>query len=265
MSKPPKINVTKDYRLFSLSAENRPQDLGKHRDLEASMKEYGFIPCYAIICRRDEKGRLWVVDGQHRLAFAMKLGLPVYWTEDHTNFNIATVNNTQKSWVPIDYAKNFSDRGSEDYTRLLAFKEEYAIPLTTAAALLAGTASFTNTAEAFYSGEFKIKDEVWAKSVASLYTALIRLQKEMKGNLLLTACMAVCRVPAFSTKRLLQGAERKREELVCYGTREAYLAMLEKVYNFGAKNPIALQLEAKKVMKNRNPRHKNDNDRDNAA
>jgi hypothetical protein len=258
MSKSMKINVTKDYKLFHIHEENRPQDLAKHRDLERSMQEYGFIPSYHIICRRDEKGRLWVADGQHRLAFAIKLGLPVHWTEEETDFNIAKVNSTQVKWTPLDYVTNFSERGSEDYTKLLAFKEEYGIPLTTAATILAGTTTFHNITNAFYSGEFKIKDEAWGRTVAGLYTSLIRLQKELKGNLFLSACMSITRVPAFSPKRMLQGAERARQELVCYGTRDAYLNMLEAVYNFGAKNPVPLKLEAVKAMKKRNARYRNE-------
>lgn len=85
-----KVQVTKNYRLFVRSADNRDTDLKKHRKLIKSMKLYGFLSWFPIVCVRGEKGELIVKDGQHRLQIAESMGLPVYWTEAAEDFDIAT-------------------------------------------------------------------------------------------------------------------------------------------------------------------------------
>jgi len=116
----PKINVTKNYRMFGRSADNREVDLKKHRRLYESMRRYGFLPCYPIICPRDANKHLYVKEGQHRLAIAEELGLPVYWVETDVDFDVAVVNCTQKVWTPIDYAKKHA-ADNPDYREGLDF------------------------------------------------------------------------------------------------------------------------------------------------
>ncbi len=70
------IRCTKDYRIFHRhSDENRPLNLKWHKRLVESMKEYGFIRAYPIICFRDKDKRLIIKDGQHRAVIAEMLGL----------------------------------------------------------------------------------------------------------------------------------------------------------------------------------------------
>lgn len=64
--------------------------------------------------------------------------------------------------------------------------------------------------------------------------------------------MAVCRVPGFDAKRLIGGAERCRDKLGSYSTREAYLEMMEEIYNFGRKQLVGLKSQAMMIMKDRN-------------
>ena len=256
MAKPPKINVTKTYTLFSRSDENRPLDLKRHRALEQQMQLYGYIPAYPIVCIRDEKGHLVVKDGQHRLAFAEKLGLPVYWVEDETGFDVASINNTQKAWLPIDYARKFADAGQADYAELLEFKEEHGIPLTVACSLLSGTVGFNAVSESFYGGTFVIKDRPWAKAVVSVYSPIVKMEPKLKAAPFLLACMAVSRVKGFSPKRVVENVNRCRQKLIAYANRDGYLDMLEEIYNFGQKNLIGLKIEATKAMRERNPRLK---------
>ncbi len=252
MSKPPKINVTKNYRLFTPSDGNRPLDIAKHRKLKASMEECGFIPCLPIICERMESGVLQVKDGQHRLHFAEELGLPVYWVEDESGFNVAKINNTPKTWVPRDYAQMHATSGLADYQEGLAFHEEYGVPVALSFCLLAGVTGFSPISEKFYAGEFVVKDRDWAKAVASIYTAMVKLEPKMKSARFLLACMAVCRVAGFSAKRMAASAERCRHKLASFADRDSYLKMLEEVYNHGQKSLCPLRIEAQKAMRERN-------------
>lgn len=259
MSKSQKINVTTNYRMFTRSLENRPLNEKKHRKLEKSMKLYGFLKCYPIVCVRDAKGNLLVYDGQHRLAIASKLGLPVYWTESDEDFDIAVVNCTQKGWQLKDYAQKFANNGVQSYRKALEFSEAHGLPIGTAFALLAGTVSFGNIDEAFIKGAFKIKDQPYADAVASVFGPITKLAPVLRNARFLEACMYVARVPEFDTKRLIQGASQCREQLVSYSTRDAYLTMIESVYNFKRQKLVPLKILAISAMRKRNVVKKKDN------
>jgi hypothetical protein len=249
-----KIQVTKNYRMFGRSSENRPFDLRKHKRLSESMKLYGFLREFPIVAIRDAKGNLIVKDGQHRLAIAESLGLPVYWIEASKDWDVAVVNSTAKPWLIRDYAEKHAANGLSAYRDGLEFADQHHIPVGVAFAMLAGTTSFGNIESQFVDGTFKVKDRKWAEAVASLYGPLVLLSQAVRHSNFLAACMAVCRVAEFDTKRMLANAERCRERLVSYSTREAYLEMLEEIYNFGRHGPrlVGLKVEAMKVMRERN-------------
>lgn len=245
-----KINCTKNYRLFHRSDENRPTDLAKHRELYKSMETYGFLPSYPIVCHRNGKG-LVVKDGQHRLTFAESLGLPVWWVEEEEDFDIARINCTSKVWSMRDFAQTFAAQGRREYERGLEFCDNFNLPIGIGFAMLAGTVGFTNIANAFRDGSFAIKDRAFAEAVASTYVQMIGLSKELRNVRFLQACMSVCRVNEFDSKRLIQNSQRCREKLVAYSTRDAYLGMLEEVYNFGRVKLFGLKSAALMAMKER--------------
>jgi ParB-like chromosome segregation protein Spo0J len=77
-----KIVNTRNYRLFERdSGENRPLDIKKHKKLMESMKKYGFLEVFPVVVTRNGGDKLIVKDGQHRIAIAEALGLPVYYVE----------------------------------------------------------------------------------------------------------------------------------------------------------------------------------------
>lgn len=255
MARPPKINVTTNYKLFHRDDDNRPLDIKKHRSLKESMEQNGFIPDYHIICIKDADGRLRIKDGQHRFHFAQLLGLPVYWTETDSDFDVATVNTAQKGWLPMDYAARYAAGGNRDYAELLEFKKDHGLPLTIAATLLSGSVSFANVAGRFYAGEFKVTDRPWAKSVVGVYTPLVQARPALKTRVFLLACMSVARVKGFSAKRLADNLVRCQGKIALYANRDEYLEMLESIYNYGRKDIVGLRVEAVKAMRDRNPRY----------
>lgn len=246
-----KLNVTKDYRIFKRSEENRVTDIRRHRKLERSMKQYGFLKSFPISCHRLESGGLVVKDGQHRLAIAETLGLPVYWVEEVVDFDIALVNSTGKTWGVRDYAEKYAANGKKDYAEGLEFADRHKINVGSAFAMLAGTTNYSNIEPAYKDGDFKISDREWAEQVAAIYRPITELNGSCKTANFLGACMAVCRVDGFDGKRLVRGAERCREKLGSYSTREAYLDMLEQIYNFGRMQLVGLKSLATMAMRSR--------------
>jgi hypothetical protein len=158
------VQVTNDYRLFQIHrGENRPLNIKKHRKLEDSMKKYGFLPEFPIVVSRTrgKNGQMIVKDGQHRLAMADRLKLPVYWIEESVNFDVAVVNMGQKPWQPRDYAERWAAGGRKAYREGLDFAAEHKLPVGMAFALLGGTVNYSNIQESFIDGTFRIKDRQW--------------------------------------------------------------------------------------------------------
>jgi len=246
-----RINATKNYRLFARSDENRPLDIARHKKLEKSMKTYGFLSCFPIVCYRNEQKQLVVKDGQHRLAIAETLGLPVYWVEDSTDFDVAKINSSAQVWKLADYAQKYAANGVESYREGLDFSEQHQLPIGTSFSLLAGTTEFKNISNSFYDGSFKVKDRAWADAVAGIYKPLTVLSPLVRSARFVEACMCLCRVDGFDASRLIHSAERCREKLVSYSTREAYLDMLDEVYNFGRSKRVALKFQATEAMRQR--------------
>lgn len=254
-----KIQATKNYRLFVRHHdENRPLTPEKRQRLKDSMKKYGFLKCYPIICFRDSDGKLIVKDGQHRLAIAEELGITVHWVLADTDFDVALVNATVKGWSKRDYAMKYAANGVKAYEEILDLHERHAISVTMAAQLLGGTATFQNISKSFHSGTFKIKDRKWAEAVASLYAQLGNISRQLKDGHFLSSLMACCRVKDFDSDRLLNGAQKCREKLVKYGSREGYMDMLEQIYNFNRSKLFGLKIAALMEMRSRNPARKKD-------
>jgi hypothetical protein len=63
--------------------------------------------------------------------------------------------------------------------------------------------------------------------------------------------MAVCRVEEFDPERLLHNAAKCRDKLVSYSTRDAYLGMLEQIYNFNRRQLVGLTALATMAMRER--------------
>lgn len=250
------IQSTRNYDLFSMMDYNRDFEPEKHKELFASMEKYGFLKCFPIVCRRIN-GRLVIKEGQHRYGFAKQLNLPVHWVEEDVDFDIAEINSTSKVWQPKNYAKKFAKQGLEDYQEGLDFAEAHGLPLGTAFALLSGNVSFGNIKQQFIRGEFRVKDRDWADRVVSLYGPVSIISSDVKNVHFLKACMMVCRVPDFQPQRLISNARFCRDRLMPYSSKDAYLDMLEVIYNFRRSNVIGLKAQAIMAMRERNPGHKN--------
>jgi hypothetical protein len=90
----PQIRCTRDYAIFVRDMENRRLRTSEHKKLRQSMEKYGFLPCYPIVVKRDDVGRLHVKEGNHRLAFARELALCVYFVETAIDFDVPEINGT---------------------------------------------------------------------------------------------------------------------------------------------------------------------------
>lgn len=247
-----KVLRTTNYRLFERSSDNRQLVPAKHKRLMESMRLYGFLPEFPIVCRRNGNSKLVVKDGQHRLSIAETLGLPVFYCIESADWDVAVVNSTAKTWTPIDYARRYATQGIADYQEGIDFMAAHRMPVGISFALLAGTTSFGNVSKDFLVGDFRVKDRKWADAVAALYVPFATASRDCKNARFIGACMAICRVDGFDANRMLRSLRRCRDKLASYSTRDAWLEVMEDIYNYGRKQLFSLKNEAIMAMRARN-------------
>lgn len=247
------IKKTTNYDLFEKHGDNRQLKLSKHRKLSKSMEEMGFLPYWPVVVGKNGVGKFKIFDGQHRAVIAKSLGLPIYYVISDREFDIARINDTQKTWDTLDYAEVYAAKGIDSYRQGLDFMVEHGIAIGQSFALLAGVTNYNNIVESFKAGKFRVTDLDWAEKVVGVFCPIRAMTGKINRSAFLQACMSVCRVPYFEVSRMVSSAEKQRNQLESYSTREAYLTMLEEIYNKHRQSKFShpLKFDAIEAMNNR--------------
>ena len=103
-----------NYDAFKLYPSNRKVSDKKRGELKAAMEKRQLVSIILV----NEK--LFVIDGQHRLAACKELGKPFYFVvkKGLTEADIPAYNTTTKNWVFQDYFDAFVEGGLDEYMKL---------------------------------------------------------------------------------------------------------------------------------------------------
>ena len=257
------LHRTKDYAMF----ESHPYQRPAHKDavLLASMRKYGFMPSSPIQVVRNGGKTLKVIRGHHRLDFAKRLKLPVYYIIDNSNTDIYLLEgSSQVRWSASDHAHSRARAGEEDYIKLVEFQKRHGLTLGAAASLLGGqSAGSNNRIRNVKFGDFTVvQDQSHANAVVRITDDCYKHGVSFaRSSAFVSAVSAALRVPAFDPAVFLHrvslyGANINRRSRV-----DQYLEEIEALYNYGAKGKrIPLAHEAREVMRQRgvlkSPKHR---------
>lgn len=83
-----------------------------------------------------------VIDGQHRLEAAKRLGVEVYYQVEKSldNNAIFLLNNNQLKWSSTDYLNFYCSEGNQNYLKIREFMRKNNVPLAIALTFLNGSA-----------------------------------------------------------------------------------------------------------------------------
>lgn len=149
------IFETTDYDQFKIIESNREFEVRKN--LAEDLKKFGRFE-YPILVNE----KMEVIDGQHRLATAKYLRLPIQYFVRHGAGagTVKRINSSAKNWTLVDYVKSYAKEGIEDYKILNAFLENNTtrcLTNTTVMAIMSGTTNAPN-ADKIRSGTYKVFD-----------------------------------------------------------------------------------------------------------
>lgn len=106
-------NVTSCHEMFSFDKRNRPIDSLHVARLMASIKERNLLSDHPILVTADGI----VLDGQHRLEAARRLGVPIWYTiaQDTTIYDVRSLNTDRDKWGADDVLHFHASQGNEEY------------------------------------------------------------------------------------------------------------------------------------------------------
>ena len=249
----PKLQVTKDYSVFELHECNRP--LHEKPDLAKSMAEHGFMPSSPLQCVHSANGKLKVIRGHHRLHYAKRLKIPVWYIIDDSVTDIFALEGGYQQWSVKDFAEARAKAGDKDCKALLEFTKQHELTIGSAASLLGGeSAGSGNKSRGIKAGSFRVvADQSHAKAVVAI-TDRCRLKGILfaTASAFVTAISLSLRVPEFDDKTFAHRVELYAANLRKRGTVTEYLEEIDALYNYAAKGKrIPLAFRAREVARTR--------------
>jgi len=239
--------------MFEMHDRNRP--LHEDPRLLASMKKVGFMPSSPIQCVRNGHGKLKVIRGHHRLDYAQRLKLPVFYIVDESKVDIFDLEGGKQAWSATDFLRARASDGNDDCAQVIDFQKRHGLTIGAAANLLGGLSTNNgNKVKAIKDGTFKVaRDLAHANTVVGITDYCFACGVDFaRSSAFVTAISMCARVKEFDPSvfkhrvKLHGGIMRKR------GTKEDYLKEIDALYNYGARTTrLALEHKAKEAMRAR--------------
>ena len=239
------VEQTRDYDRFTFIEGNRIP-IKKHIDAIAkSMKTNGMLNSPIIVNEKME-----VIDGQHRLLAAKKVGLPINYiiSLGYGINEIHALNANQKNWSNLDFMNGYADMGIEPYIILRDFyAKNDTFGLGVCISMVENITNKSNSgrlgnennnfkAGTWKSGSIKIAQESVDK---------INLFKELfdgyKKTTFVLSMLSMFRKDEFDVIDFLNKVKLQPRALVDCANIEQAKQMIEEIYNFRRRVKINLR------------------------
>lgn len=240
---PLRIHSTTNYDLFDYVNSNRPVS-EKHVGLLISkILKKNLLRSNPINVKEGENGKLLIMEGQHRLAAAKFLNIPIYFIVDN-NFeveDIASINSTRKKWSPEDYAQHFIKEGKEDYKILVEFSKKHKLPINTSVGLLSGRTSNPNVSliKQFQTGYFQVSDLEHANNIVKMIKDFQKFNiRNFMSKTFVSVFSRIASLTEYDhTTFMVSFPDRFRLFRECT-TKEEYKQIFAKIYNEIGQNKL---------------------------
>jgi hypothetical protein len=248
-----KLQVTKDYGIFEMHPMNR--DLHEKPVLLASMKAHGFMASSPIQCVRNGGGKLKVIRGHHRLDYAKRLGLPVWYVIDSSNTDIYDLEGDASSrWGLKDFLDSRAKAGDKDCAAVKAFQRKHGLTIGSAIALLGGAVDGKNHCLNVKRGTFRVNpDPAFANAVVDIVDDFREAGVAFATTSpFVSAVSMLVLLPEFKPAVLKHRLKLWPAGIQKRSTIDQYLDELDALYNYGAKSGrLALAFKAREASRNR--------------
>ncbi len=242
------VNTTKDYNKFKYIKGNR-EILPYHVNaLMNSISENNMLPYNPIIVN----SKMEVIDGQHRLEAAKRLGFPIFYMESPigTISDVAHLNSVVRRWTTSDYVDSYAKQGFKDYLVLKDFCEKTSLSPTIASALLYAkavkpqTSKVSSVRKIVAAGEFKVNYLDWALDLANKIQQIKPFTEGVIGKSREFIHSLVVFYKQVDHEQLMEKLREYPDKLYSRGTVLGYIRQFEDVINYKVKNKRVLSFKA---------------------
>lgn len=232
---------TRDYDSFKMLNYNRKVDSERVEGLMQSIKEHGFL--LPILVSSD----MQVADGQHRLAAARKLNVPVSYIKydisgDMLPVLISKLNSLSKNWKLVNYYMMWRELGKGHYLWMGDVIEKYDITFEELYKFFSG--SIYKITDKFKDGTLKFTDSQKQKIVSTVenFNEIINFSDVFKGDgfgkIFRLACVDIVKHTDYVHDRMIKKLQRDAGRLLGCVNRIDFVQQLEHVYNHGERDQI---------------------------
>lgn len=247
-----KILESNNYAKFVLSPLNR--NVRRTWNLEASMQKYGFRDSEPIEVIRLENGLLEIQEGHHRFEVCRKLGIPVKYVEVKEAMSRGERAKTVRPWTMRDYLDSYVRAGLPAYVVVKKYHEGSGIPLSACISMLAGdSAGSGNWNDHFKNGTYRlVADFGHANTVATI----ILHCKKLGVSFAATQCFVnglskIVWAESFDPSILINKITHFHEHMKKQPTKEAYVSLLDEIYNRKSQTKVPLAFQAEEAARKR--------------
>ena len=249
------IHETKKYKMFELHDLNREVKtwLPKFKKTLKHMQKCGFESSKQICVVPNGNGKFKIVDGHHRFVAAKMLGLPIMYSLKGTKISLQSMVETETPWSLSDWLFSYVQQANPNYIATKEYHECTGISLMNCISILGGeSAGSNNKFNQFKEGKFILGNQYNAISIKELVLCLKENQFKYAthANLVLALSLIVW-VNEFDPTLMVKKLSTHSHLVKRHPSRDDYLDMLEKIYNYRQKDQIPLAFLAKKASAER--------------
>jgi hypothetical protein len=230
------VYSTTDYSFFKQITSNRELDERHVSKLVRAISQKNMLHLNPIILNYKNE----VIDGQHRLAAAEKLGVKVFYVIDELidKKDIASLNSNSKNWKVSDYINYWTIEKAPGFDKLSHFLYEYPkIPASSALILLSMDGK--RDTSGLKNGHIDVSNYNHALMIAN---ALVVLYNDydfvFERNFILALKSCFDENPDFSFETLQKKISLQPRSFVTCRTVKQYLEMIEEIYNYKSQNKL---------------------------
>lgn len=233
------IYKTTDYGQFKTIEGNR-DILPRHvKSLIKSISLHNRLEQHPISVNDEME----VIDGQHRLAAAEALGVPIHYTIK-TGDGLTQVQGlqVQRSWTLRDYLESYASLGDTDYLLLKQFVDYHNAPISMSVILLMGFGHGDKPKEMFKNGEFqvlKLGEATAVIEMANLFLPVVVMPSMVRLGSFLQAIKQLIDA-GVSPKRMKQKIAMWKGVIYPQPSSREYLRIIEDIYNWKQRQRVRL-------------------------
>jgi|HubBroStandDraft_3_1064219.scaffolds.fasta_scaffold04818_5 hypothetical protein len=239
------MEKTKNYELFLKHDSNRELVENNVTKIMKSMETRNLLEFRPILVNE----KMQIIDGQHRLEAAKRLGIEVYYQimKKPPAETMLLLNTNQKRWTTNDYLNYFCEESNGQYMDLKKFMEEEGLTLPLALRLLSNRSS-SRTLVHFKQGNLNFEENAFTNAKILLgdceeikyfiKSKMLGRTEFLESQKFKIAIIHFLKIPGVSKELFLQKLDKRLELIRPCVSIDAFLDIFVSIYNYRNPNPV---------------------------